>query len=177
MFEKDKLPGGSFRYAGKAPLFQEVEASERSFARYIADMTAACIGKGVVFRFSTDVAAQPELLAPFDRIVIATGADYRFGLGPLAKTVLDWGGGRWPGLVAAVLHAEAARLVLLSGPPRHRRTLQAPHAPGTDGHRDRRRSSRPARASRRSPAHSRPRFFLAGATGVARSMQGSPRAG
>ena len=26
-----------------------------------------------------------ELLAPFDRIVVATGADYRFGLGPLAK--------------------------------------------------------------------------------------------
>ena len=35
-------PGGAFRYAGKAPLFQEVEASERSFERYIADLAAAC---------------------------------------------------------------------------------------------------------------------------------------
>ncbi len=95
---RNAVPGGSFRYAGKAPLFQEVEAGEQSFARYVADMAAACAGKGVVFRFGTDVTARPQLLAPFDRIVIASGADYRFGLGPLAKTVLDWGGGHWPGL-------------------------------------------------------------------------------
>ena len=28
VFEKAALAGGSFRYAGKAPLFQEVEANE-----------------------------------------------------------------------------------------------------------------------------------------------------
>ena len=39
-----------------------------------------------MFRFATDVNALPGLLAPFDRIVIATGADYRFGLGGIA----DW---------------------------------------------------------------------------------------
>jgi 2,4-dienoyl-CoA reductase-like NADH-dependent reductase (Old Yellow Enzyme family) len=105
VFEKDATPGGSFRYAGKAPLFQDVEASERSFERYIADMAAACVGKGVVFRFQTDVTKRPELLAPFDRIVIATGADYRFGLEPIAKRVLDWGGGRWPGLSQALSSA------------------------------------------------------------------------
>ena len=98
VFEKEPVPGGSFRYAGKAPLFQEVEASERSFERYLADITSACIGKGVAFRFETDAATHPGLLAPFDRIVVATGADYRFGLGPLAKSILDWGGGHWPGL-------------------------------------------------------------------------------
>jgi 2,4-dienoyl-CoA reductase-like NADH-dependent reductase (Old Yellow Enzyme family) len=98
VFEKRKQSGGSFRYAGKAPLFQEVEASERSFQRYVTDMTAACTLKGVTFRFKTDVRAQPDVLAPFDRIVIATGADYRFGLGPFARTALDWGVGRWPGL-------------------------------------------------------------------------------
>src|SRR5262245_5134949 len=96
VFEKDDRPGGAFRYAGKAPLFQEVEANEASFARYIADLAAACVGNGVGFRFSTDVAAAPELLAPFDRIVVATGAVYRFGLGPIAKLMLDWGAGRWP---------------------------------------------------------------------------------
>jgi hypothetical protein len=37
------------------------------------------------------------LLAPFDRIVIATGAAYRFGLGPIETTLLDWGIGRWWG--------------------------------------------------------------------------------
>src|SRR4029077_901697 len=76
VFEKESRPGGAFRYAGKAPLFQEVEASEESFARYIADLAAACENKGVIFRFATDVTAQPDRLAPFDRVVIASGAAY-----------------------------------------------------------------------------------------------------
>jgi dimethylglycine catabolism A len=97
VFEKEKRPGGAFRYAGKAPLFQEVAASEASFERYIADLAAACTFKGVTFRFATDVADAPDLLAPFDRVVIATGARYRYGLGPIAAMMLDWGAGRWPG--------------------------------------------------------------------------------
>ena len=97
VFEKDKRPGGAFRYAGKAPLFQEVEASERSFERYIADLVAACTQKGVKFRLETDVAREPGLLSPFDRIVVATGAQYRYGLGLIATQLLDWGAGRWPG--------------------------------------------------------------------------------
>ena len=108
VFEKDKSPGGAFRHAGKAPLFQEVEASERAFERYIADLVAACAGKGVEFRFATNVTGQPGLLAPFDRIVIATGAQYRFGLGPIATTMLDWGAGRWPG-VSRLLSMPAVR--------------------------------------------------------------------
>src|SRR5262249_13533927 len=87
---------GAFRLAGKAPLFQGVEASERSFERYIADLVAACTHKGVAFRYGINVAARPALLAPFDRIVVATGARYRFGLGPLATRALDWKVGRWP---------------------------------------------------------------------------------
>jgi hypothetical protein len=43
----------------------------------------------------------PELLAPFDRIVIASGAAYRFGLGPLAVWALDSGAARWPGIARA----------------------------------------------------------------------------
>jgi dimethylglycine catabolism A len=98
VFEKRAWTGGSFRFAGKAPLYQEVEANEKSFQRYIADLTAACELKGVVFRLATDVDALPGLLAPFDRIVVATGADYRFGFGPLAEWLLDRGLGRAPGL-------------------------------------------------------------------------------
>src|SRR5216684_6001128 len=98
VFEKEKRAGGAFRYAGKAPLFQEVEANEASFEHYIDDLTAACTDKGVIFRFDTDVTRTPALLAPFDRIVIATGADYRFALGPIATRLLDWGAGRWPGV-------------------------------------------------------------------------------
>jgi len=108
VFEKEDGPGGAFRHAGKAPLFQEVAASERSFERYIADLVAACSGKGVEFRFATNVTGQPGLLAPFDRIVIATGAQYRFGLGPVATTMLDWGAGRWPG-VSRLLSMPAVR--------------------------------------------------------------------
>jgi dimethylglycine catabolism A len=96
VFEQAAEPGGSFRYAGKAPLFQEVEASEHSFARYAADMLAACRMNGVEFRFGTRVTS--TLLAPFDRIVIASGARYRFGLGPLVTALLDRGIGRWPGI-------------------------------------------------------------------------------
>ena len=102
VFEKREAAGGAFRYAGKAPLFQEVAASERSFERYIADLVAACTRKGVAFRFETDVTRQPELLAPFDRIVIATGARYRFGLGPVATTHARLGRRPLAGLCAAL---------------------------------------------------------------------------
>jgi hypothetical protein len=37
-------------------------------------------------------------LVAFDRIVLATGADYRYGLGPLASGLLDLGAGHWPGM-------------------------------------------------------------------------------
>jgi 2,4-dienoyl-CoA reductase-like NADH-dependent reductase (Old Yellow Enzyme family) len=98
VFENDQRPGGAFRQAGKAPLFAEVEANTASFERYIADLHAACLAHGVIFRFGTDVGRQRELLAPFDRIVIASGARYRFGLGPIATAALDWGLAGWPGL-------------------------------------------------------------------------------
>ncbi len=98
VFEKTDRAGGSFRYAGAAPLFQEVEANPKSFERYIADMVAACERKGVTFHFATDVQAAPNLLERFDRIVIATGASYRYGLGPLATKALDSGAARWPGI-------------------------------------------------------------------------------
>ena len=44
-----------------------------------------------------DAGATVTFLAPFDRIVIATGAAYRFGLGRLPFLLLDMGAGRWPG--------------------------------------------------------------------------------
>jgi hypothetical protein len=54
--------------------------------------------KSVTFRFATDVQTAPNLLEPFDRIVVATGASYRYGLGPLATMALDSGAARWPGI-------------------------------------------------------------------------------
>jgi 2,4-dienoyl-CoA reductase-like NADH-dependent reductase (Old Yellow Enzyme family) len=98
VFERTAQAGGSFRYVGKAPLFQDVNARESSFERYINAMLAACAHKGVSFVYDTDVARKPELLAPFDRVVIATGASYRFGFGRLPFWLLALGLGRAPGL-------------------------------------------------------------------------------
>jgi hypothetical protein len=98
VFERAAEAGGAFRYAGKAPLFQEVRANPFSFARYVDGMMALCEQRGVTFRYATDVARTPDLLAPFDRVVIATGARYRFGLGGLATALLGAGAAHWPGL-------------------------------------------------------------------------------
>jgi 2,4-dienoyl-CoA reductase-like NADH-dependent reductase (Old Yellow Enzyme family) len=97
VFEREAQAGGAFQFAAKAPLFQEVETDERSFARYVANLVAACQAKGVKFRFSTEVKTAAELLG-FDSIVIATGAEYRFGLGPLANWLLNTGIARAPGI-------------------------------------------------------------------------------
>jgi len=96
VFERENTPGGAFRYAGKAPLFQEVAAEQASFDNYIERMVAACMHKGTIFLYGVDVIKTREPLATYHRIVIATGARYRFGLGCLPNLLLDWGVGRWP---------------------------------------------------------------------------------
>ena len=98
MFEKAGRAGGSFRFAGLAPMFQEVEANPASLERYIKRHGGRLHAQGrdvpPVHRRRDD----PELLAPFDRIVVATGASYPYGLGPWAMALLDLGAGGWPGL-------------------------------------------------------------------------------
>jgi dimethylglycine catabolism A len=104
VFERAAVPGGAFRLAGLAPLFQEVEAAPQAFSRTIAALVASCEEGGVTFRFSTDVRRAPEMLAPFERIVVASGARYRFGLGPVARAWLSSGLGRAPGLARLFAH-------------------------------------------------------------------------
>jgi hypothetical protein len=94
VFERDTMVGGAFRYAGKAPIFQEIESNEDSFARYLEQMEQGCRERGVEFRFSSDAERNPSLLDLFDQVVIATGARYRFGLGGLVRWLLDAGLGR-----------------------------------------------------------------------------------
>jgi len=96
VFEREATPGGAFRRVGKAPLFQEVAAEQAAFDRYVADLVAACIHKGVIFLNGVDVIRTPAPLATYDRIVIATGARYRFGLGLLTNLLLDHRAARWP---------------------------------------------------------------------------------
>lgn len=91
LFERGERAGGAFRLAGKAPLFQDVVASSQSLEAYIDALEASCREQGVEFRYGVDVLEQDGLLEPYSRIVVATGADYRYGLGGVARWLLDTG--------------------------------------------------------------------------------------
>ena len=120
VFERRQRAGGALRQAALAPMFQEVAANAGSIGRYIDALEEACRRAGVHIVYGTDVAEAPELLAGYDRIVVATGAHYRAGLGALAGVLLQTGAARWPGIRVAVRAAPAARLPLLPRPPRNR---------------------------------------------------------
>src|ERR1700730_2686 len=139
VFERDKIPGGAFRYAGKAPLFQEVAADQGSFDRYIERLVAACLHKGASILYGVDVMTAPEPLAAYDRIVIATGARYRFGLGHLPALLLDRGAGRWPVLSRIFANPVFRPLVLRPREAGHRRRSPRHRRTRTGGGRDRRR--------------------------------------
>jgi 2,4-dienoyl-CoA reductase-like NADH-dependent reductase (Old Yellow Enzyme family) len=96
VFERETTAGGSFRRAGKAPLFQDVAPKQASFDRYVENMVAACMHRGVIFLFGVDVIRSPEPLAHYDRIVIATGARYPLGLTALVNLLLREGLANWP---------------------------------------------------------------------------------
>ena len=157
VFEKDAVAGGSFRYAGKAPLFQEVTATEASFRRYVADMVAACEMKKVTFRFSTDVSAFPRTIGRVrpHRYRIRR----RLSLWPRAARHL---GARSRCLPPARLRAACSRpKSCATGFTIARGAAAATPSRGWLGQDKRSRSSAmrcaPARASKQSQAHSRRR--------------------
>lgn len=94
VFERAPRPGGAFLIAGKAPRFQEVAAREAPFHAHIAELERAAREAGAVMRYETEPVARD--LLEFDRVVIATGARYRYGLGPIAAAIfgLGWGKSR-----------------------------------------------------------------------------------
>jgi dimethylglycine catabolism A len=94
VLERAPVSGGAFRYTGKAPQFEEVEATEESFRTYVAELERACREKGVGFRHGVDVTEEPQALASYDRVVFATGARYQYGLGTLATRLLYSGLGK-----------------------------------------------------------------------------------
>lgn len=98
LFEQRTKAGGAFNWASRAPLFQTVKPEASSFDRYIASMEAICDEAGVTRRYGQDPLSDRSLLEGFDRIVIATGATYRAGSGPLARAALSLGLANWPGL-------------------------------------------------------------------------------
>jgi 2,4-dienoyl-CoA reductase-like NADH-dependent reductase (Old Yellow Enzyme family) len=102
VLERDDRPGGALRYAGLAPRFNNVEASEASLLGYVDELVRACREQGVTMRFGTDALTQSDRLREADRVIVATGASYRYGLGPLIRWVLRAGlARRWAGAAVA----------------------------------------------------------------------------
>lgn len=91
LFEKEARGGGAFRVASLAPFFQTVRPKAYSFDAYIDSLEARCDEVGVERRYGVDPLEDPATLASFDRIIIATGATYRWGLKPLALWLLRSG--------------------------------------------------------------------------------------
>ena len=60
----------------------------------IAELERACRQKGVTFKYGIDVLKTPQALRDVQRVVIATGADYRYGMGPIVRGLLDAGLGK-----------------------------------------------------------------------------------
>jgi dimethylglycine catabolism A len=94
VLERADAAGGAFRLAGKAPLFQEVEADEAPLLAYVGELERACRKQGVELRYGVDVRSAPESLEGFDRVVIAIGARWRLGLGPVVRWLLERGAAR-----------------------------------------------------------------------------------
>jgi hypothetical protein len=97
VFERDSVAGGAFRLAGLAPKFQGVEARPMPLLRYIDRLERRCRELGATFVFDCDLEREPDRLAGFDLVVLASGARYRAGLG-LIPTLLRAGLARMPGL-------------------------------------------------------------------------------
>jgi 2,4-dienoyl-CoA reductase-like NADH-dependent reductase (Old Yellow Enzyme family) len=85
VFEKSQTVGGSMKLAGRAPKFQEVLADQRVLDRYIASLERRCRANGVMFELNTEIDDIRGLSSRFDRVVVATGARYRLGLGLMPK--------------------------------------------------------------------------------------------
>ena len=98
VFEKSSRSGGALLLAGQAPVFQGVAANPASLDRYVEALEASCRSSGVRFEFGVDVQRQPGVLGGFDLVVAATGAPYRFGIGPFLRWMTRNGATRWPGL-------------------------------------------------------------------------------
>ncbi|MFF2298426.1 NAD(P)-binding protein [Arthrobacter sp. NPDC058127] len=89
VIDKRGQVGGNFLLTGKAPTFNDVEATEPSFAAYISNLENECRRAGVRFHLGKAAQSRPELLHEADLVVIAAGARYRAGLGPLVEKILN----------------------------------------------------------------------------------------
>ena len=94
VFEREARSGGALRYAGLAPLFQGVVAEQQTLDRFVDELERACRAKGVEFRFGAPVHKIADVARDFDRVVVASGAEYRLGAGALVRSMLRAGWGK-----------------------------------------------------------------------------------
>ncbi len=138
VFEREAVPGGAFRYAGKAPLFQEVDCAGklvRSLHREPGQRLRAQ-GRDVPLQHRRRKVARPagpvrphrdrkrRQVPPWSRT--AGDADARFGRRALA------------GLYENIFERSRARLVLSPRPQGDRRHPQGAGEAGAESHGDRR---------------------------------------
>jgi hypothetical protein len=101
VLEREARPGGALRYAALAPRFNNVAASQTSLLTYVDELQRACSEQGVTVRLDTDASTEAENLRQADRVIVATGASYRYGIGPLVRWLLRAGVAR-RGLTARI---------------------------------------------------------------------------
>jgi hypothetical protein len=133
--DRAPLPGGAMHWAGRAPLYQNVPTEPAALEAYVASLAEGAVELGVEVRYGVDILREPQRVRGFDRVVVATGAAYRFGLGPLIRAALRLSShapGPWRRLLASPALRELFyhRLRRSTGDEVRRRL--APHlAPGT----------------------------------------------
>ncbi len=108
VLEREGRPGGALRYAALAPRFNNVGTSEASLLAYVDELHRACREQGVALRLGTDALTEADDLRQADRVIVATGASYRYGLGPLMRWVLRAGIAK-RGLTARISSSEQIR--------------------------------------------------------------------
>jgi hypothetical protein len=108
VLERESRPGGALRYAALAPRFNNVGASEASLLAYVDELQRACSEHGVTLRLDTDASKGAEGLRHADRVIVATGASYRYGIGPLVRWMLRAGVAR-RGLAGRISSSERVR--------------------------------------------------------------------
>lgn len=91
VFEREPTSGGALRLAGRVPSFQNVAADDAPILAYVEALEADCRAREVAFRFASDPVERPDMLGPFDLVVVATGARYRPGLDRLLPLAIRSG--------------------------------------------------------------------------------------
>jgi hypothetical protein len=75
--------GGQLRRAAEAPFFENVAATRQPFERFVAGLTAQLEELGVKVEMGRRLRAQDISAYRPNVVVVATGARYRLGLGPI----------------------------------------------------------------------------------------------